>query len=220
MGDEGVTTSTKDKDKFWVEDTCILFTNPQIFPTPSMSRNEKLNSLTRLAIVISVVLYIMKYEYWLPFLLISVLAIVLLKYAGKIKDEVEKEHFTIVPTYLAPDFEQTIVPPLFAEEWQILPPAYDLYSQVPPDITFKEPLRPQAYPYGQYLTRTTLIPGQEAAVHMLNGSLRDAREYVNNSFLRNDLAFRDNISRIYKKKLEKRFRNYQTQDTISPYHSY
>ncbi len=212
------------KEKFWLDDPCVLALNIRIFPLPDMTKNEKLNSLTRLSIIISGVLYSLQYEYWFTFLTLSILTIVLLKYLGDRNNNAgngdTKEAFTLVPTYANPDYHTTTVAPLFAEEWQIYPPTYDLYENQPSsDVTFLEPLTPQQYPFGQYLTRTSLLPSDEYGTHMLNGGPRQAREYVNTSFLRHDMAHREEMTRLYKKSLAKRFRN-STQDTFSPYSSY
>lgn len=208
--------------KFWAENPCILLTDMKVFPTAEMSVNQKLNALTRLAIIIAVVMYFMKYKQWFAFISIALLVIVLLKYTKPSEQENVREDFTVVPTYVGTDFQQTTVVPTYAEEWQIPPPAYDIYTQVPypdhPD-TFQAPLKPQSYPYGQYLTRTNLLPSDEYYTHLGCGGPQKAREYVNSTFLRHDLAFRDNITRIYKKKLARRFRH-NCQDTYSPYHSY
>ncbi len=214
--------SPEKNERFWVEDPCVLLINIKPIPLPSMTKNEKLNALTRMAIITSGVLYAFKYEYWFSFLILSVLAILLLKYMGK-KDDVDdvKEGFTVVPTYANPDYQTTTVAPLFAEEWQIYPPAYDLYENQPPDITFEEPMTPQSYPYGQYLTRTNLLPSDEYGTHMLNGGSKQAREYVNNSFLRHDMAHREEMTRLYKKKLERRFKHSSgIGDTFSPFSGY
>jgi len=214
-------------EKFWVDDPCVLFRNMRIFPLPDMTKTEKLNALTRLTVIVSGTLYVLQYEYWFTFLILSVLSILLLKYAaGKQSNENSagfKEDFTLVPTYANPDYHTTTVAPLFAEEWQIYPPAYDLYENQPPTAeegaTFAEPLNPQSYPYGQYLTRTNLLPSDEYGTHMLNGGPRQAREYINTSFIRHDMAFREEMTRLYKKKLARRFRH-NTNDTFSPYSSY
>lgn len=210
--------------KFWAENPCVLVTDMKVFPTAEMSTNEKLNALTRLAIIVAIIMYFMKYPHWFVFISIALLVIVLLKYAkpdGKESPET-REDFTIVPTYVGTDFQQTTVSPTYSEEWQIPPPAYDIYTQVPhpdnPD-TFQAPLRPQSYPYGQYLTRTNLLPSDEYYTHLGCGGPQSAREYVNSTFLRHDLAFRDNMTRIYKKSLARRFRH-GCQDSYSPYHSY
>jgi hypothetical protein len=213
-----------EKEKFFVDDPCVLFTNIRLFPLASMTKDEKLNALTRLSIAIAAVLYFMQYEYWLTFLILAILIVVLLKYAstkGNTSTEsgAKKEDFTLVPTYASPDLHTTTVTPLHSEEWQAYPPAYDLYVNTPPSIKFEEPLMPQSYPYGQYLTRTNLLPSDEYATHMLNGGPRQAREYANSAFLRHTLAFRDNMTRLYKKRLARRFRA-NCNDTFSPYSSY
>jgi hypothetical protein len=233
-------------DLFWAKDPCVLFQNFAILPTPDMTKNEKLNALTRLAIAVSIIMYFMEYQHWFIFLILSLLVIVILAYAGdpesfttkslKTPDEsqemsIEKdeeesedgiEKFTVTPTYVGTDFQQTVVSPTYAEEWQNPPPAYDLYTNVPSTLypeTFETPLKPQSYPYGQFLTKTNLLPGDEYYTHLGCGGPRTARTYVNSTFLRNDLAFRDNMIRLYKKKLNRRFRQ-NNNDTFSPYNSY
>lgn len=208
-----------DGEKFWVDDPCVLFVHIKLFPLPDMTKTEKLNCLTRLIIIVSGVLYFMEYKYWFTFLTLSILTILILKYAGSGKGD-SKEGFTIVPTYSNPDYHTTTVAPTFSEEWQVYPPTYDLYENQPSTTTtFAEPLTPQSYPYGQYLTRTNLLPSDEYGTHMLNGGPRQAREYINTSFLRHEMAFREDMTRLYKKKLARRFRH-NTNDTFSPYSSY
>lgn len=224
-------------EKFWAEDPCILLTNIRLFPLADFTQDEKLNALTRLAIAISVGLYFMKYEFWFTFLILALLGIILVKYSGMTKDgfsqkkdtgETENkvagetplvEDFTLVPTYASPDMHVTTIAPIFSEEWQVYPPAYDILVNTPPDVTFEEPLQPQSYPYGQYLTRTNLLPSDEYGTHMLNGGTKQARSYINGAFLRHDLAFRDNMTKLYKKRLARRFRN-NCNDTFSPFNSY
>jgi len=223
---------TDKAEKFWTEDPCILFTNIRLFPLREMTKDEKLNAVTRLAIAASVGMYFMKYDFWFTFLLLSLLIIVILKYnSGKetfiTKESTVgttpvdlKEDFSLVPTYANPNYHTTTIAPIFSEEWQIYPPAYDILVNTPdPYETFKAPLQPQSYPYGQYLTRTNLLPSDEEATHMLNGGPRQAREYVNGSFIRHTIAHRENMTRLYKKKLARRMRN-SCNDNFSPYQSY
>lgn len=224
----------KDKNVYWLENPSLLFRNINIFPSADMSKAEKLNALTILSLIITAVMYCMDYEYWPYFLIISLFVLTSLNYCSismnkddndKDKDDNIIEPFTMVPTYVGQDFHQTTVTPTYAEEWQIPPPAYDLYTNTAPTgecrQTFAQPLKPQSYPYGQYLSRTNLLPSDEYHTHMGCGSAREAREYVNSSFLRNDLAFRDNMTRIYKKKLNRRFRHSGNgNDSFSPFHSY
>lgn len=216
---------TSSETKFWIKDPCVLFSNPQIFPSSNMNKAEKLNALTRLAIIIAIGMYFMKYDNWLIFLLVAFLVIILLYYASgnknTTKSSAETEDFTVVPTYIGTDLQQTIVAPTFAEEWQIPPPAYDLYTQVPyeDEGIFETPLQPQSYPYGSYLTHSNLLPSDEYYVNMGCGGARSAKSYVNSTFLRHDLTYRENMTRLYKKKLNRRFRM-NNNDTYSPYSSY
>lgn len=205
--------------KYWVEEPCVLFQSMSLFPKKEMTKQEKLNSLTRLVLLITVVLYLIGSKHWFVFMVASLLILTMVNYAGNCNGS---ENFTITPTYMSNDLQQTVTAPLFAEEWQIPPPAYDLYTNSDDCCNieyFDEPLQPQSYPYGQYLTRTNILPSDEYYTHTSDGGARTAREYVNSSFLRNDLAFRDNMTRVYKKKLERRFRH-NCQDTFSSYSSY
>lgn len=199
-----------DTDIFWAEDPCVLFQNFTIFPTAQMSREQKLNTISRLVIVISIVMFAFGYQNWLNFILAAFLIIFLINYMGRgiLPENINiQEHFTVPPTFNSIDFQQTTVAPLFAEEWQIIPPSYDLVSSIPkPPIEQTPVLPPSVFPYGQVLSNTNLLPADEHLVRQLDGSTRNAREYVNSTFLRNDLAERDNLTRIYKKKLERRFR--------------
>ncbi len=212
--------------KFWTEDPLILFTDLVFFPTADMTREAKFNALTRLALAISLVMYGMDYPHWSSFLLISVIAIIVIYYSGR-KPEVsecsEKEHFTVTPTRINDDFEQTIVAPLFSEEHRVPPPSYDMYSNPGiEDVSFVEPIRPQAYPYGQYMTGSNFLPGDMYSLDMaVKAGAGTAREFANNLYMRNEIAFRENMMRIYKKKLNRRFRSSNPEnDTFSPYESY
>ncbi len=226
---------TTKSGKFWIENPCKLFSSFAIFPSNEMSKAEKFNALTRLALIIAAIMYFMKYKHTVTFLVMAMLVIVALNYSNEehyasnacvdVKPtQTNIEEFTIVPTYLGTDFNQVTTVPTFAEEWQVgAPPAYDIYTNVPYDgigkDTFDVPPIPQSYPYGQYLTRTNLLPSDEYYTQLGCGGAKTAREYINSTFLRNDLAFQDNMTRILKKKLNRRFRH-NSQDTFSPYHSY
>lgn len=209
--------------KFWLEDPSILFTDIVFFPTAQMSREEKLNALTRLAIAISVLMYSTDCKHPTTFLLGSILIIVAAEYIAKDKKPKSEilEGFSVLPTAIGEDLTQTIIAPSFSEEHRIPPPAYDHQTQVEfIEAPYEEPMRPQSYPYGQYLTKTNLLPSDEYLVHMNpSGGSKTAREYASSAFLRNDLAHRENLSRIHKKSLNRRFRM-NNNDTWSPYSSY
>lgn len=204
---------------FWLENPTKLLSSTKIFPTAGMDKAEKLNALTRLALLITAVLYLFDYDQAGLFAILSLLVLVCLNYVGTGLDGDNIEHFTLTPTYLSDDLEQTVAPPLFAEEWQVPPPAYDLQAEHRTPSTFEEPLKPQSYPYGQYLTKTNLLPSDEYYTHQNAGGARQARDYANSAFLRHSLVNQENMTRIYKKTLERRFKH-NCQDTVSPYSSY
>ena len=79
--------------RFWLEDLSILLTDPVFFPTKDMSRDEKLNAITRLALVTCLVLYMMKYPSWHIVLLLVISTILLLKYGCKSMDDSIVENF-------------------------------------------------------------------------------------------------------------------------------
>lgn len=204
-------------DKFWVNDPSILITNLQLVPCEKMTRDEKFNALTRLVIIFTIFLYFMDVEYWLTFLLVAVLVIVLLKFTSK--DVNNAEHFTVTPTFASLDFQQTEVAPLFDSSYSIIPVNYDIVENIPPEIEYTTPLPPQSYVYGQYVTPTNLLPNDEQACRMLNGGVRQARAYANSAFTRQSLAFRENMTRLYKKKLARRYKN-QLGDAFSSFTSF
>ena len=215
--------------KFFLEDPSILVTDMVLFPTATMTREQKLNALVRLALIITAGMYVMEYKYWSTFLLSSILLIIAIQYVAKSKPEKyttdvssTRENFSIVPTYLGDDFETTVVAPTFAEEWRILPPQYNEYTSVENiEPLFQEPPRPQAYPYGQYLTRTNLLPSDEYMTHQNStGGAQSAREYVNSSFRKHRMANQEMMSKILKKRIARRFRHSSSNDTVSSFHSY
>ena len=203
-------------EKFWIEDPCVLITNFQPFPLKEMTKAEKLNALTRLCFLVGVGLYLYSYPYWFHFLAGSVILIIVFNALGT-----KRENFTVTPTYQGTDLIQTTVAPVFSEEWAVYPATYDIYenaaSNEVEDLT-PEPLTPQTYPYGQYLTRTNQLPMDEKQIHTLNG-VADARSFANDQWTRHTVAFRENMTALYKKKLERRFRH-NCNDTFSPFSSY
>jgi len=66
-------------EKFWIDDINVLLKVGNIIPTVGMSNSEKLNSLTRLLIIISTVLFFMDYDQWCSVLLIGLLLIIILR---------------------------------------------------------------------------------------------------------------------------------------------
>lgn len=71
-------TSRKCNKKIWLEDVCVLFDNGNFLPTKTMSRNEKVNSITRLILLIFTGMVLLRYNYALNFLCLSIIIILIL----------------------------------------------------------------------------------------------------------------------------------------------
>lgn len=209
-------------EKFWVDDPSVLISNLQLLPTQDMSLDQKLNALTRLAIICAVVMYFMEFEYWLVFFITAILIIICLKYLSV---NSKKEGFTIPPTYVDGAAPMTTVPPLFAEEWQIPPPAYDIYNMSEMENPWtelacqsQECLTSQPYPiYGQYISDTTVLPSEEEEIK--NRPLRDAQQYMVDARTRDEIDYRNNMTRLYVNKINREYRA-GCFDQITPYSSW
>jgi len=210
------------KMQFWLNDPCSLARNITLLPAPDMGINEKLNSLTRLILIIGLVLWALDYKYWLMFIIGALLCIVVLKY---LSDSKKSEGFTIPPTYADGASPMTTVPPLFAEEWQIPPPAYDVinmedinnpYNQAACES--QETLLQKPYPiFSQYISDTTIIPSEEEEYK--NRPLREVQNYATDSFTRDQIEFRNNMMRPFVNRLNREYKH-GCFDQISPYSSW
>lgn len=216
---------------FWLDDPSILISNLELFPTKNMTNlQDKLNALTRFVILATIVLMCFNWRYTFHFIAIAILIVIVIQYyyVKNTFDPVKKneENFTMVPTYTGGDMMQTIVSPLFSEEMHSPPPSYDLVENSPYNgesrIEFDEPMRPQSYPYGGigYINNMNLLPSDEYYINQQCGGTQSARSYANSAFTRHTIAFRDDMSRLLKKKNQRRFRHQGGNDTISPYLSY
>ncbi len=130
------------------------------------------------------------------------------------------ENFSVDPRSLT-KFRHLTVSPMFAYEWHVIPPAYDLYYAKPPKNQELKDLStdPQSYPYGQYHSITNLIPYQEKKVHLFCNGKSNAIGYINSEFTAHDIANRENIQHIPKLILKNRYRH-DCYDTFSPFNSF
>lgn len=84
---------------FWFEDMSSLFKTIDIIPSESMTDAERLNAMTRVIIVISVIMFILKVPIWWFFLSMGLLVTVVLWYIMKGR---EKEYVRRQKAYLRP----------------------------------------------------------------------------------------------------------------------
>lgn len=74
-------------DTFWLNNPNVLLNKCEIIPTQKMSNSERLNALTRLLIITTIVLYMMNYEQTQTIFILGILLIIILR-------NVQKENFT------------------------------------------------------------------------------------------------------------------------------
>jgi len=70
-------------EDYWYNDIVSLFLHKSIFPKVSQSKQSKINSCTRLCIIVSLILLIFRFKYWWLFLIGS---LILLYLFSKSKD--------------------------------------------------------------------------------------------------------------------------------------
>lgn len=71
--------SDKISDPFWFNNPKVLFTTWEFIPTQTMTNAERLNTLTRLLLLITVGMYLMDYEHYITVLVLGFLLILILR---------------------------------------------------------------------------------------------------------------------------------------------
>lgn len=66
-------------EKFWIEEPCVLLQNWTIIPNSEMTNAERLNSLTRLLLIITTGMYLLGYENYFTVLGLGLLLIIVLR---------------------------------------------------------------------------------------------------------------------------------------------
>lgn len=213
----------KGKINFWLTDPCELIRNPSIIPTKEMDINETLNSIALLSLIGGFIMWLLDYEYWYFFIIGAFAITIIIKIITEKKQY--KEGFTIPPTYVDGASPMTTVPPMFAEEWQIPPPAYDVYNMSDANDPYNElaynsqaDLIKRPYPiYSQYLSDTTVLPQEEE--ELKNRPLRDAQFYMTDAITRDELTFRNDIIRPFVNRINREYKH-GCFDQITPYSSW
>lgn len=79
---------------FWLNDPSILFHSAQIWPTKDMHKEEKLNAMTRLIVIVTILLYLMTGNIRVLVAgVVTIIAIVVLKYAHNNIPQTKSEGF-------------------------------------------------------------------------------------------------------------------------------
>lgn len=82
------------RDTFWVEAPFCLLTDFRVIPREEMTLEQKMNTITRIVILVFLVMLIAKYKHAMAFLLISIVLIVILYYAKRrrVDEEYTRSH--------------------------------------------------------------------------------------------------------------------------------
>jgi hypothetical protein len=67
-------------DTFWINDIYVLFENDNILPTKEMSLEKRMNTLTKLVFILSIILYLLNFSFVDLYLIFSVTIIIILYY--------------------------------------------------------------------------------------------------------------------------------------------
>jgi len=82
-----------DIEKFWLENPKDLFVRTNLLVDPDDSFNEKLNTLTKLVIIVAIVMAIFRWKHWLTFLVVALLLILFAYLINQQQSESHVEHF-------------------------------------------------------------------------------------------------------------------------------
>lgn len=74
--------------KFWIEDPVSLFQTFDIVPNPEMTDAERLNAMTRVIIVITAIMFVLKFPIWWLFLGIGLIVVIIMWYIIKERERV------------------------------------------------------------------------------------------------------------------------------------
>jgi uncharacterized membrane protein len=80
--------------QFWLEDFSCLFKNISLFPDQSQNEAERLNSMTWIIIIVSLLLFGFRIQYWWLFLLIGLFLVFILYLSWKPYISSSVSHYT------------------------------------------------------------------------------------------------------------------------------
>ncbi len=62
---------------FWIDNPAILFQSAEIIPHDAMNNAERLNAMTRIVIIISILMFLYNFPFWWLFLGLSIIFIII-----------------------------------------------------------------------------------------------------------------------------------------------
>lgn len=217
-------------EKFWLDSPQDLV-GLYLFPRKEDSISTKLNAFTRILILVVIGMAAFQYKNWPLVLLSGLIVVLVLAYINKNSDvkqgfakiadlDTNIEALDINP-YNPSDLRPISLEPTYADSWPNDTTSYDIIDNVietrnvPMTV---DQLDFDKRPYGQYITRTNLMPRDELAVQSFMGSSNRARDYINSTFSERDIRAREDSMKFIKLKMNSRFKHNCYND-VSPYSS-
>jgi len=76
------------QSKIWIEDPTVLFQTLDIMPDANMTNAERLNAMTRVIIIITAIMFILKFPVWWLFLGLGLIVVIIIWYIIKGREQV------------------------------------------------------------------------------------------------------------------------------------
>ena len=80
--------SSYKSSNFWVEDPKTLFQSFDIIPQDDMNNAERLNAMTRIIIIITAMMFVIRFSLWWLFLVIGLIVVIILWYMVKSYEDI------------------------------------------------------------------------------------------------------------------------------------
>jgi hypothetical protein len=89
-------STPKEEERFWLEEPRHLLRQWTLVPSPDMTNNMRLNALTRLVLVVSLVLLLAGVRQWWLFLLMGLLLLIL-AWGYQLEEGQKRDYFHCLP---------------------------------------------------------------------------------------------------------------------------
>lgn len=182
-------------EKFWLRCPLSLFNSLDILPEKSMCTSEKLNALTRLAVLISLVLLIAGNDKWYLLLLGTIVFVIVAYFLCNIRKQGFKSIQTLNPIWYH-DQSTPIesVDSMCNQDYELVD---DTYVN---DVQYIDTeYRPRLY----FGTSKGLMPDEEDQFENLDR--KQLRRLNTEKFANREIEARESIVQIFKKELNERF---------------
>lgn len=193
---------------FWLSDPSVLL-KPEFIPNNTMTKTEKLNTLTRLLIIGSLILFAVDYKEWYIILLAGLLIIIICYNSQKEYfdcTDIKNAAYEFEPldrynnddwskrSYANAQYELNPMVDELHYKWQREPEDVGSFTMTPPVTTLVDE-NPDASPSSvNYIVRSKI---DFLDIDMSNRCLNNVRQDAEDAFLQNELLQRNTIMNDY-----------------------